>query len=221
MTLKDITKEIQTKVGTTADGIWGPATASAVLKALGGSPAEIRPTRKYIAIDIGHANGTGSLGNDLDEHEVCARLSGLLRHELETLMPDCKVEVFDFPTMDNDEDLGATARVVNEGDFDICLSLHCDHADSNLARGAHVIYYKSEAKRLAVEIADQICDLLPGRADTIVKRNLYILRTVKCPGVLIENGFLSNAQDADFLRNNLRTLAEHIAIGVKNYFNKD
>ena len=218
MSLKELTKEIQIKVGTTADGVWGPATASAVLKALGGNPSTSRPTKKYIAIDIGHAYGTGSLGNGLDEHEVCAKLSGLLRHELETLMPDCKVEVFDFPAMDNDEDLGATARVVNESDFDICLSLHCDHADSNLARGAHVIYYKSEAKRLAVEIVDQICDLLPGRAETIVKRNLYILRTVKCPGVLIENGFLSNAQDADFLRNNLRTLAEHIAVGVKNYF---
>lgn len=223
MTLKELTKDIQKHVGTAVDGIWGPATATAVLKALKGPTYTIaeKGTKKHIALDVGHANKTGAAGNGLDEHEICTKLAGLLRHELETSMPDCRVEVFDFPTLDNDADLNATARAVNEGDFDICISLHCDCSDSKSAKGAHVIYYKSEAKRLAIEIADQIYDLLPGRSETVVKRNLYILRTVKCPGVLVENGFLSNKDDAAFLETNLRTIATHLAKGINNYFNEN
>lgn len=221
MTLKETTKEIQKLVNTTPDGIWGPNTAVAVLKALGGNINQYKSTNPRIAIDIGHADQTGSFGNELDEHEVCAKLSGLLRHSLETIIPGCIVEVFDFPELSNTDDFVATAKAINAGSFDISVSLHCDHSDNAMARGAHVIYYKSDAKRLAIEIADQICDLLPGRANTTDKRNLYILREVNCPGVLVENGFLSNRQDAEFLKTNLRVLAEYIAQGIKNYFNKD
>ncbi len=221
MILKETTKEIQKIVKTTPDGIWGPDTAKAVLKALGGNTDKVKNTNPRIALDIGHANHTGAFGNGLDEHEVCAKLSGLLRHSLEAIIPGCTVEVFDFPELNNTDDFVATARAVNDGSFDISVSLHCDSAETSTAKGAHVIYYKSEAKRLAIEIADQICDLLPGRANTIDKRNLYVLREVNCPGVLVENGFLSNLQDAEFLKSNLRVLAEHIAQGIKNYFNKD
>lgn len=222
---KELTKEIQKIVGTDADGIWGPATASAVLKALSPAHAYLQVDKSdapYIAIDIGHANGTGAKGNGLEEHEVCAKLGGLLRHSLEAAIPNCRVKVFDFPDLSNSDDLVRTARAINSENFDFSISLHCDSSDSPSAKGAHVIYKSNAGKRLAVEIADKIIDLLPGRSSKIVCRTgLYILNEVNCPAVLIENGFLTNPDNADFLRNRLRELAEAITAGVVNYIHKD
>lgn len=79
-----------------------------------------------IALDIGHANNTGSRGNGLEEHATASvivdHLAPMLRAQGHA------VTVIDFPRMDNDDDLAATVRAINAGGFDISISLHCDSA---------------------------------------------------------------------------------------------
>lgn len=168
-----------------------------------------------IALDIGHARLTGASGNGLQEHELSADLARLLAQYLN---PPHAVEVIDFPSLSNGADLAATVRAVNAGKFDLCLSLHFDSSENPAARGAHVIFTSTRGRQVAERIAAHVCPLLPGRANRTVKRgDLYVLNNTKCPAVLIEGGFLTNAGDAAFLKAELYRLARAIAAALKNF----
>ena len=163
-----------------------------------------------IAIDIGHAQGTGARGNGLEEHAVCEVLARLLKVEL--TRAGHVVGVFDFPDLTNGEDLRRTVSAVNGGAWDCGLSLHCDCADSPAACGAHVCFFSAAGRRLAEEVAGPLCDLLPGRAQRVVRRgDLYILKATRPVWVLCECGFISNARDAVLLRDSPERVAAALA----------
>ena len=169
-----------------------------------------------IAIDVGHARGTGAFGNGLQEHEVCEQIALYLRNELHA--HGLCVGVYDFPGMSNTGDLVATAQAVNAGGFGLCVSLHCDSATSGDARGAHVIYVSETGEKVAASIAKHLCPIMPGRANRTVKRgNLYILNNTRCPAVLVECGFLTNTRDASMLRDEKKQIARAIAAGIVEF----
>lgn len=192
-----------------------------------------------IALDIGHANNTGSRGNGLEEHATASvivdHLAPMLRAQ------GHNVTIIDYPYMDNDDDLAATVKAINAGGFDISISLHCDSVGLATACGAHVCHHRNyhddgsytdspSGRRLAQAIAKPLCKLLPGRADHVQARpdrsckpnktSLYVLRETVPPAVLVECGFLSNPGDAALLRNNPAAIARAIAQGVDAYTSK-
>lgn len=124
-----------------------------------------------IAIDIGHANNTGSRGNGLEEHAttktIADRLAPILHDAGHT------VTIIDFPNMSNSDDLNATIRAANagncDGPYDIGISIHCDCAAPG-AQGAHICYLSASGKCLAQCIAGPLSKLMPGRAETTVER---------------------------------------------------
>lgn len=189
-----------------------------------------------IALDIGHAKGTGSRGNGREEHATASvivdHLAPMLRAQGHA------VTIIDYPYMDNDDDLAATVKAINAGGFDISISLHCDSVGLATACGAHVCHHRNyhddgsytdspSGRRLAQAIAKPLCKLLPGRADHVQARpdrsckpnktSLYVLRETVPPAVLVECGFLSNPGDAALLRNNPAAIARAIAQGVDAY----
>lgn len=167
-----------------------------------------------IAIDIGHAEGSGARGNGLEEHAVAATLARLLKDELATA--GHTASLFDFPNCSNTEDLRRTAAAVNAGRWDCGLSLHCDCSDSPSARGAHVCYRTTAGRRLAEAVAGPLCELLPGRAERVVRRNyLYILKATRPVWILCECGFISNPHDAALLRDSPESIARAIACGIE------
>lgn len=171
---------------------------------------------KRIAIDIGHARGTGAAGNGLQEHEVCAEIAEYLRAFLETR--GVSASVIDYPTETNSADLIATVREVNAGGYALSVSLHCDCSANGSARGAHCIYVSVNGGRCAEKIAKHLCPIMPGRANRTVKRgNLYVLNNTRCPAVLVECGFLSNSRDADMLKHEKHRIAMAIGRGVIDF----
>lgn len=188
-----------------------------------------------IAIDIGHAHGTGSCVNGLDEHAIATRVAEQLFAELTKL--GHSVQVIDFPDASNASDLSHTIELANRVGFDVGLSLHCDCASHSATRGAHVCYYRryhgqsftdsASGKVLAKCIAAQLCPFMSGRANAIQARpdksrqlsGLAILSQTYMPWVLIELGFLSNEQDARILKDSPHILARLIAKGIDNYLN--
>ena len=167
-----------------------------------------------IAIDIGHADGTGARGNGYEEHALSSIIGGHLARLL--TQAGHKLEVIDFAVKSNKADLNATVGRVNSSDNELLISLHCDSAVST-ARGGHVCYISSKGKALAMAIAAPLCELMPGRASSTVKRSdLYILRATRPVAVLVECGFISNAADAQVLAKQPERIAEAIAAGVLN-----
>ena len=226
MRLTDLTRQIQKIVGTTQDGIWGPDTANAVLAKLQVGK-EVEPTVskpstavKRIAIDIGHATGTGARGNGYEEHAACEVIASSLRRQLIKALPDYKIEIIDFPDMDNKGDLSATGKALKNNKYTLCVSLHCDCADSPAAKGAHVCYNEAIDKPLAEDIAEYVCDLLPGRSQRLVHRTgLHVLNSSDEPHVLVECGFISNPGDAKIIHEFPDKIAEAITKGILNYIN--
>lgn len=147
-----------------------------------------------IAIDIGHARGTGARGNGLEEHAACADIAAALAHILASRGHTC--HIVDFPQLSNRDDLVSTVREINRLKPDVSLSLHCDASDNPAARGAHVCYISAKGETLARAIANELCAMLPGRAEQTVRRgDLYVLKNTVCPAVLVECGFITNPYD--------------------------
>jgi N-acetylmuramoyl-L-alanine amidase len=169
-----------------------------------------------IAIDIGHAEGTGALGNGLEEHAVATKIGTHLAVMLEEM--GHKTDVIDFPKLSNSDDLNKTIKAANEGCYELGISIHCDCSDNPNAHGAHVCYYSASGQKAAKSIADRLCRILPGRAEETVKReNLAVLKQTKPVWVLVECGFISNFYDAEIMRTAPNTIAQQIALGIKDY----
>lgn len=178
--------------------------------------------KRRIAIDVGHADGSGARGNGLEEHAVCAKIAVALKECLESFrLQSFGAEVVDFPERGNSGDLVATVQAVNAGGYDACVSLHMDASDNEAARGAHVCYVSSNGKRMAKEIALRLCGQLPGRAQQVVQRtDLYVLRKTKPVAVLVECGFITHAGDAAWVKAHVVEVARAIALGVAAYFDE-
>lgn len=174
---------------------------------------------KRIAIDVGHARGTGARGY-VDEHDTCAALAEEVKHALESFKVDTfQADIIDFPDKSNSGDLAATVKAVNAGKYDLCVSLHMDASDNAAAHGAHVCYFSANGKRLAEEIAMRLCPYLPGRAEQTVNRtDLYVLKNTRPVAALVECGFCTNEYDAAVVRKQAYVLARAIALGIAAYF---
>ena len=197
---------------------------------------------KRIAIDVGHARGTGARGY-VDEHDTCSALAEEVKRVLESFKVDTfQADIIDFPDKTNGGDLSATVKAVNSGKYDLCVSLHMDAASriagyveitcdngnvksvpiyepDPVPHGAHVCYYSTNGKRLASEIALRLCPYLPGRAEQTVKRtDLYILKKTNPVAALVECGFCSNEYDAAVVKKQAYVIARAIALGIAAYF---
>lgn len=171
-----------------------------------------------IAIDIGHAENTGSVGvTGENEHDIAARVAAHLKSFLEEAGHTCTL--IDFPDATNSADLNATVRTINAGDFDLSISLHCDSAPSPEPHGAHCIYYSksSQGKKLAACMAKYLCALMPGRADSIVGRSLQVQRETRPVSGYCEMGFVTNPGDAYIQRNRPDLIASAIGKGILDY----
>lgn len=189
---------------------------------------------KKICIDIGHAAGTGATGNGLEEHGVSVQIAAHLARYLRER--GHAVSVIDYPHLSNAADLNATVRAVNAGNYDLSVSLHCDSSDNPDACGAHVCHHRTyhkdgtfrdsvQGKALASAIAGPLSKLLPGRADPVQARpdkkkklsGLQFLRETRPPAVLCECSFITNAADAEMMKNRPELIAQAIGSGIFDY----
>lgn len=173
--------------------------------------------KKYrVAIDVGHAKGTGAVGCGFCEHEMCKLVAGELKVALESFKTACyEADVVDFEEKTNSGDLAATVQAVNKGGYDVCVSLHMDASANCLAHGAHVCYVSERGKVLAHEIALRLCPQMPGRSEQVVRRqDLYVLKRTVPVAVLVECGFVTNEGDAHWVYQHPDKVALSIALGV-------
>ncbi len=170
----------------------------------------------WICCDIGHARLTGARGNGLEEHAMCERIAPLLRDLAEKA--GHRMDVVDFPHLDNDADIARTIAYANERNYGLGISLHCDSSKSPAAHGAHVCCVSATGRRIARAIAAPLCALVPGRAEPVQHRdNLAMLNRTRAPWCLIECGFLTHAGDAALISEHPEKIAAAIWSGLQNY----
>lgn len=149
--------------------------------------------KKIIYIDPGHGgNDHGCVYGGVSEKDVDLEISMLLGAELE----DMGYEV--VYTREHDEyfSLSKRAKFANDCNADIFVSIHCNAYEDASVNGFDVYYNKvASADALAEQVFNSMEDKLDARARSYTYGSYQVLRQSKMPGILIEMGFLSNAEE--------------------------
>lgn len=152
-------------------------------------------------------------GRPANEHEQMVRLADMLQVELER----CGFQVANMQ-YGNMKDRVADA---NKWGADLYIALHTN-AYNTKVQGTRVHCYPSDkSRRIAQLIQDRIAPLSPGTVGEGVKETtrLYELRATTMTAVLPEYEFHDNLESAQWIIDNLQTIAVETAKAVCEFFN--
>ena len=181
-----------------------------------------------IYIDQGHnpvnpnsgAEGNGYREQDL-VYEIGVRTAEILRaagQDVRLSRPTPQTQL----GTSNASSLAARVNDANAWGADYFISIHSNYNTNPNINGceAYVFQRDSKAWYLGEDILAGIVQEA-NMKDNFVRTNpsLYVLRATVMPAVLVELGYLSNAQDAAKLRNDPESFAYGIYVGMLNYFN--
>ncbi|AWB44192.1 N-acetylmuramoyl-L-alanine amidase [Paenibacillus sp. CAA11] len=186
-----------------------------------------------ILIDAGHGgiDGGTSYGDILEKNinlEIGRRLFLILRsYGYSTVLN----RTGDYALSDDNRwlasrsrhlrDLAQRKELSTELTPSIVVSLHVNWSKSPAKRGP-LILFQEEGKSvfLATCLQDSLNQLYKTKTIPIVGEPFYILNYTPAPTVIVEMGFISNAQDRNFLTSlqGQRKIANTIAEGIIRYF---
>ena len=126
----------------------------------------------------------------------------------------------------NTPDMTAASSIAasNRGNYDLHLALHSNATGSGdgSARGSEVYYYPTseKGKRFADIIAEnlQLIYPLPAKVKTVPTTSLGEVRRTKAPSVLVEVAYHDNAEDAQWIRDNIENIAANLTLSLTEYF---
>lgn len=171
--------------------------------------------RHCIIIDAGHGGvdgGATSCAGVLESQlnlEIALRLDDLM-HLLGYTTKMIRTEDISIYTEGTTiaakkiSDLKERVRIVNSTENAILLSIHQNYFADGRYSGAQVFYSKNpDSEKLAKSLQkDLVKSLNPGsNRQAKISSGVYLMEHIQCPGVLIECGFLSNAEEEASLRN--------------------
>jgi N-acetylmuramoyl-L-alanine amidase len=121
----------------------------------------------------------------------------------------------------NTSSLTERVRLANSWPANYFISIHCNSNPNPAINGTEVYVYQTltQAYYLAEHVLQAIVSRVGTRNNGVrVNSRLYVLRRTTMPSILVELGYLSNASDAEKLRNDQYQFAYAIYEGLLNYF---
>ncbi len=115
-------------------------------------------------------------------------------------------------------DLENRAKLINESQADLYLSIHLNSTTSSKWSGIQIFYDNINDENAI--IADKLKKSMGLKRDVSELKNQYMYSRINIPGVLVELGFLSNSEDRKKLldTNEREIMVEKIVNGVVNYY---
>lgn len=189
-------------------------------------------TRGKIVIDAGHGGfdpgkvGTqGTLEKDINLN-IALKLKELLEAEhyqvVMTRTSDCGL----YEESDSNKkrtDLYNRVKMINESNAIAAVSIHQNSFSQASSKGAQVFYYSTsgEGEKLANIMQETIKTSIGDDNHRVAKENesYYLLKKTNCPTVIVECGFLSNADEEALLLTDeyQQKMAESIKKGIMEY----
>lgn len=124
----------------------------------------------------------------------------------------------------NATSLAARVQAANNWSADYFISIHVNANTNPAVNGTEVYVYRTntESYYLAQSVLSEIVDIV-GTKDNQVRTNpgLYVLRRTRMPAILVELAYITNAEDAEKLRNEQYNFAYGIYLGILDYFGFD
>lgn len=171
-----------------------------------------RPLRVFINPGHDIFMDSGACGHGLREADVVLEVGGLV----EKYLIDAGVIVVGNV---QDDDLQYVCACANQSDADVFVSIHCNAANTSLARGTEtfVCPMATTARNLAICVQHQIVDSLQTLNRGVKEANFYVLTQTKMPAILVELAFITNEYNAELLRTKKDSFARAIARGITDY----
>ena len=185
---------------------------------------------RVIYLDAGHGGkDCGAISNNIYEKDINLILVKKLEKEL------TKKGAIVYLTRDGDydlanknvkhrkrSDLSNRAKLINNSDADIYLSIHLNSTTNSTWRGIQIYYDDNNENNLILaKTLNKEFESFSKLTRKIKKENnYYMYKQINKPGILIEAGFISNPNDNYLLRDNnyQDKLINVIVKGIENYF---
>ncbi len=182
-----------------------------------------------IFIDQGHNptgfHNAGATGNGLFEQDITYQVGVYLA---DMLNEDPRFDVrLSRPTettvlgTTNATSLAERVRMANEWPANYFISIHVNSNPNPAINGTEIYLYEfgTQANWMAQQIMAGITKYAGTRNNGIrLNKSLYVLRRTTMPALLVELGYISNASDAEILRNNQYQFAYGMYVGIMHYF---
>ncbi len=166
-----------------------------------------------IALNAGHMPrmDPGACGSYSTEAEICRSVM----ESCAKILRDSGNEVL---TVQSDE-LEPIVAAADGFGADIFVSIHCNGAVTQAAKGTEVYAMSEDGYELGLCIDRAIVDYL-GTADRGVKdgSRLYVVNQTEAVAVLVELAFITNADDEWLLNERTEDFASALAAGIIEYF---
>lgn len=181
-----------------------------------------------IFIDQGHnpeginagAEGFGFREQDIN-YAVGTRLGELLRQDDRFEVKLSRNSPTDTLGTSNATSLAARVNAANSWGADYFISIHANASTNPAQNGTEVYVYRepSTAANLAKDVLKGIVERM-GTRDNGVRVNpaLYVLRRTTMPAILVELGYITNAEDVQKMTEDPWGFAQGIYNGILNYF---
>jgi N-acetylmuramoyl-L-alanine amidase len=202
-----------------------------MLLQIGSCFAQNARPRKIIMIDPGHGGkDSGAIGiNGILEKDVVLNISKEISKLNQTLF-EGDFDIYLTRYKDTLIALRDRSKLTQNLKADLFISLHCN-ASSNSSRGIEMYVHNTNQEEVLLKksIALGLCILeestlkLGFEQRGVRFANFQVLREngTFCPAVLLEMGFVTNADEAEYLLKltNIRAMALTILMGMHNYLN--
>ena len=186
---------------------------------------------KIVVLDPGHGGlDNGAMCGKTNEDELNLKICEALKIELESRGAKVYLTRTDDHDMTNrnylyskQDDMYLRVRQIDAYKPDYLLSIHLNASPSSSAWGSQVFYYnRSEKGKELASIIHTSMKEITGTRKPISGSNFMVLRATKTLGVLIECGFISNANERGQLRNSNyhAKLSKAIVDGLETYNDK-
>lgn len=173
-----------------------------------------------IFLDPGHGgHDPGAVGNGLQEKHVVLDIAKRIEAKLKQYE---NVQVKMSRTTDVFVPLSQRAKMANDWKADYFCSIHLNSAVNKLANGFETFIYNGIISNATIANQNVVHAEITKLVDLVdrgkKRANFLVIRETKCPAILTENGFISNAVDANKLKQD--KFLDAIAQGHVNGFVK-
>lgn len=182
---------------------------------------------KIIVIDAGHGGkdaGAIALNNKIYEKDINLAIA----MELKTLLDQDDIKVYYTRTQNDTVFLRPRSSLANAVDSDYFISIHCNSNGLSYPNGTEVLYKEAEVKAVSNKaLADlfsvELSKSMPLKKKGIIEKqpeDIFIMDQSQVPMILIEVGYLSNANDLNYLTEkvNQKAVAQGIYNGIKKAY---
>ena len=146
----------------------------------------------------------------------------------DALIPYLESAGIEYERNDPSKTFANSVKLSNAGNFGLHLALHSNAAppqDSGKFTGSQVYYYDGsvQGKKAADIFANNLKEIYyaPENVKTVPTKTLGELNRTKAPAILIELAYHDNPVDAEWIRDNIGTIAQNLALSVSEFLGID